>query len=54
MREMTKMTVREERLRTLEKLILNKTITEEDAVKMFDVTAAELRAWSEKNRWFGE
>ena len=54
MREMTKMTVKEERLRTLEKLILNKTITEEDAVKMFDVTAAELRAWSEKNRWFGE
>lgn len=54
MRAMTKTTIKEERLRILETLIVDKIITEEYAVKMFDVTFAELHTWEEYHRWFIE
>ena len=34
--------------------IQNKIITEEDAVKMFDITFAELHTWVEFHKWFIE
>lgn len=54
MRGMTKTTIKEERLRVLETLIINKTITAEEAVEMFDITFAELRTWTEWHKWLGE
>lgn len=54
MRAMAKTTMKEERLRVLETLIQNKIITEEYAVKMFNVTFAELHTWEEYHRWFIE
>ena len=54
MRAITKTTIKEERLRVLETLIQNKIITEEDAVKMFDITFAELHTWEDYHRWFIE
>lgn len=54
MRAMTMTTIKEERLRVLEALIQNKIITEEYAVKMFDVTFAELHTWVEYHKWFIE
>lgn len=52
MRAMTKTTMKEEHLRVLETLIQNKVISDEDAVKMFDITFAELHTWEEYHRWF--
>lgn len=54
MRAMTTTTIKEERLCVLETLIRNKIITEEDAVKMFDITFAELHTWEDYHRWFIE
>lgn len=54
MRAMTLTTVKEERLRVLETLIHDEIITEETAVKLFDVTFAELHTWEEHHRWFIE
>ena len=54
MRAMTMTTIKEERLRILETLVQHKIITDEDAVKMFDVTFAELHTWEEYHRWFIE
>ena len=54
MRAMTMTTIKEERLRVLETLIQHKIISDEDAVKMFDVTFAELHTWVEFHKWFIE
>ena len=54
MRAMTLTTVKEERLRVLETLIPDEIITEEAAVKLFDVTFAEFHTWVEFNKWFIE
>ena len=54
MRAMTKTTMKEERLRVLETLIQNKLISDEDAVKMFDVTFAEFHTWENWHKWFIE
>ena len=54
MRAMTKTTIKEECLCVLETLIRNKIISDEDAVKMFDVTYAELHTWKEWHKWFIE
>ena len=54
MRAMSKTTLKEERLRVLETLIQNKIITEEDAVKMFDVTFREFHTWETWHKWFIE
>ena len=54
MRAMTLTTVKEERLRVLETLIHDEIITEEAAVKLFDVTFVELHTWVEFHKWFIE
>ena len=54
MRAMAKTTMKEERLRVLETLIQNKIISDEDAVKMFNVTFVELHTWVEHHKWFIE
>ena len=54
MRGMTKTTIKEERLRVFETLIQDKIITEEDAVKMFDITFREFHTWEKWHKWFIE
>lgn len=53
-RAMAKTIRMKERLEILQALIINKKITEDEAIRMFDVTHDDFRAYNRWNAWFDD